>query len=232
VLPALKGGERILDFGCGQADYVTKLARAGCDIRGVEFFARTGNAIDAAKVHRIIDRLCQDLTTGGRFDVVLADSVLNSIDTLQAEADVLNSLHALTRPGGRIYFSGRGRARFENRNKTRVHSVRNGEKGVVFMDHDGFSGVYHHGAWFYQKFCTPEQVATLAATHFPGCATTVKCGTDRWRVIVTKTAEVDHDAARHSLAREFDLPWPNGRRVGRSAQILQAYAAALALEAG
>ena len=229
VLPALQPGERVLDFGCGQADYVNRLKRQGVDIIGVEFFARQGNAIAPGLVNRMIDQLCHALRTHGRFDVVIADSVLNSVDTLQAEGDVLNCLHALTRPGGRIYFSGRGRARFENRNKTRTHSVKNGEKAVIFMDDDGFSGVFHHGNWFYQKFCTPAQVAALVQRHFAGSPAIVKCGTDRWRVVVTKEAEIDATIALEALEREFDLPWPKGRRVGRSADILAAYAASMDL---
>ena len=232
VLPALRPGERVLDFGCGQGDYVKLLKRQGVDIIGVEFFARQGNSIAGGLVNGMIDQLCEALRVGGPFDVVVADSVLNSVDTLQAEGDVLNCLHAFTRRGGRVYFSGRSRARFENRNKTRTHSVRNGEKAVIFLDDDGFSGVFHHGNWFYQKFCTPQQVDALVRPHFAGSSAMVKCDTDRWRVMVTKDAEIAEETAVQSLAREFDLPWPKGRRVGRSNDILAAYAASLALEGG
>lgn len=73
VLPALRPGDRVLDFGCGQGDYVRKLRSSGVDIIGVELFARQGNAIAPTLVHRMIDALCTDLRARGWFDVVLAD---------------------------------------------------------------------------------------------------------------------------------------------------------------
>ena len=57
LMPNYKQGERILDFGCGQADYVRKLSKIGYDIHGVELFYRSGNFIDATTVHKMIDNL-------------------------------------------------------------------------------------------------------------------------------------------------------------------------------
>lgn len=55
LIPNYKKGERILDFGCGQADYVKKLRKIGYDIHGVELFYRKGNFIDSTMVHKMID---------------------------------------------------------------------------------------------------------------------------------------------------------------------------------
>jgi ParB family transcriptional regulator, chromosome partitioning protein len=227
VLPGLKKTDRVLDFGCGQGDYVKTLDRAGFDIRGIEFFRRRGNAIDTAAVHRMIDKALADLRRAGGFDVVLADSVLNSVDTLQAEADVIDSLRALVRPGGRIYFSGRSRERYERQNKLKRFSVKNGEKAVVFMDDDGFSGVFHHGQWFYQKFCTEEQVEALVERHFPGVLAKITYKPDRWVVCVEQAGEIAQDVAEAALRREFDLCWPEGKSVARGAAAVEAYAATL-----
>lgn len=109
LIPNCKKGERIFDFGCGQADYVKKLRKKGYDIHGVELFYRKGNFIDSTMVHKMIDNLCEQLETKGLFDIVICDYVLNSVDSMTAENDVLTVVNAMCRMGGKIYFSGRAR---------------------------------------------------------------------------------------------------------------------------
>lgn len=223
ILPALRPGQRILDFGCGQGDYVRRLKAAGHSIHGVEFFYRRGNAIDTAAVHRMIDELCVELKERGPFDVVIADSVLNSVDSLEAESDVLTCLNAFARPGGLVFYSGRSRERFERRVNAKRHSIKNGEKAVIFLDRHGFSGILHHGAWFYQKFCDEDQVRKMTTRHFPNAGRVmIKHDLQRWRVRLEKGDPLPPEMVRAAIGREFNLPWPNGKSVERSSQVLAA----------
>ncbi len=45
-IPNFRAGERILDFGCGQGDYVRILQGRGIRIWGMEFFYRAGNRLN------------------------------------------------------------------------------------------------------------------------------------------------------------------------------------------
>lgn len=226
VLPTLKKGERILDFGCGQGDYVAKLAGLGHDILGVEFYRRLKgkNAIDTRAVHRMIDAVCSSLRQRGLFDVVVCDSVLNSVDSLQAEADVLTCLNALCRPGGRIVFSGRSREYVEaiESNATKVETQR---RNVCFLDPDGFTAVHQGTGWLYQKFHRKAEVSSLGR-QYVGPDFRVSHMDSSWSVSGTKTVELDPAAASASLSREFNLPLPGGRSWGRSSDILAAWEAA------
>jgi ParB family chromosome partitioning protein len=160
VLPELQPGEHILDFGCGQGDYVKRLTGQGLPIWGMEFFYRMGSAIDTKAVHRMADALFAHLHEHGRFDVVVCDHVINSIDSDEAEAAVLACLNLFCKPGGRIYFSGRRRDHDERAMFATSH--RGGMRAFEFMDDAGLSGILHHGRWFYQKFHTRPQITALA----------------------------------------------------------------------
>ncbi len=224
IIPRLRPGMRVLDFGCGQGDYVRMLARKGVDILGVEFYRRAKGSlnIDIGAAHRMVDALCRTLERHGPFDMVACDSVLNSVDSLQAESDVLACVNALCRPGGTIAFSGRSRAFIERvtGGKTKVNTAK---KEVYFLDADGFSAIHQGRGWLYQKFHTPGQARKLAAIHVGASAMYEAPITPSWHVVGSKT--VDSPDREGALAREFDMPLPGGRRFGRSADILAAWRA-------
>ena len=224
VLPGLKRGERILDFGCGQGDYVKALGRTGHRIFGIEFFFREGSQIDGAAVHRMIDAAAADIERHGLFDVVVCDSVLNSVDSLQAEADVLTCVNALCRPGGRIYFSGRQREKIESQDRST--QVAESTRYVEFMDEHGFTALYRHGNWFYQKFHARAAAEALGRRYIGNGAAYQTASSTAWSVAGTKAVELDRADVEASIAREFDLIWPGGRSVGRAQRMLQAWSSA------
>lgn len=231
VLPRLTRGMRLLDFGAGQMDYVRHLRRRRFDAIGVEFYRRKPGtmALDLPAVHRDIDRLCSSLRTGGLFDVVVCDSVLNSVDSAGAERDVLTTINALCRPGGTIVFSGRRRA-FIEKIEHRLRRCRTSlTRFVYFVDADGVTAMYQRGVWLFQKFHTDARVHELAAEVVgPGCAVrTLQSG---WGVAGEKTVTMPD--AEASIRREFDLPLPDGSRIGRGEDVAAAWQSAVALSAG
>ena len=134
---------RCVDFGSGQGDYAKMLRSKGF------------NVIDIA--------LLSDIDKNGLFDVVICDSVMNSVDSVQAECDVMTMINTLCKKGGSVFFSGRARERInDNDNLTKsADKVRY----VEFIDEHGFSALYRKGRWFYQKFHTKEQVVELCDTY-------------------------------------------------------------------
>jgi ParB family chromosome partitioning protein len=237
VLPQIKKSDRILDFGAGQMDYVKKLRREGYDIHGVEFYLRTpkSNQLDISRVHKHIDQLCDSLKSHGLYDVVICDSVINSVTSVEAERAVLTTVNALCRKGGLIVFSGRARGIVDR--LTQKRKVSTGKtRDVWFLDRDGITAMYQRGVWLYQKFHNLAQVKELGARyigpHFevvdhdrPGGAKT-EIRSSSFAVHGRKLVEFSPEEVHAALKFEFNLPLPEGKRYGRGADICAAWDAA------
>jgi ParB family transcriptional regulator, chromosome partitioning protein len=217
-------GARVLDFGCGQGDYVKALRQAGHNIIGLEFFRRKGDAIDVDQVNRMVDQVISSIRRHGRFDAIVMDYVLNSVDSQQAEEDVLNSIDALCKPGGRLFFSGRSLERVQEVLRHRqADASRQPHRHVEFLDENGLTALYRKGSWFFQKFHGPEDVRRFMAAR--GWTTVREIETSiGWNVEATSGPRLTNIAAvQESLTREFDLPMNRtGRRLGRHQDILEA----------
>ena len=232
VLPAITKTDRVLDFGCGKGAYVARLKRDGYDIRGLEFFQRDGHAIDVAAVQSNISEVLRSIEVDGLFDVVVCDSVLNSVDSRQAEGDVLATVCAMTRPGGRIMISGRSRESVERRvNQTKVTDPT--RRYVEFLDADGFTAIYRHGVWHYQRFHTLSEVERILGAYIGAGTITAgdraskvkdKLAANVWQISGVKTVDLPADAEA-AIYREFELPIPSGT-LGRGEDAVSALRAA------
>ncbi len=224
VIPELdKARERLLDFGCGQGDYLKRLQREGFRNWGIEFFFRSKDQIDTLAVHRMCDLLAQTLEEDGLFDAVIMDFVLNSVDSKQAESDVFHCINALAKPGARVYFSGRSRE-VQDAKPLQTYQRRHADRKIEFLDEDGFSGIYFKGHWFYQMFHTEEQYRALTQKYLVGENDyKVMIGTNKFSIRTIKSVELPVNDMEASLEREFDLMWPGGKSVGRAKQIIDAW---------
>ena len=229
-IPNFRPGERILDFGCGQGDYVRMLQEQGVRIWGVEFFFRIGQHLNTRATQRMIDSLVATLREHGRFDTVICEYVLNSTDSMQAERAVMTCLNAFCKPGGRIYASGRllsDPTQYVNNMATSSGS----RYTLYFLDKDNFTAKVRNGTWFYQHYHTPETGAQLAQDYIGPRAVYEQLGRAAlFMVRGEKEFELPAEQVAWALEFEFNLPWPNGQRVGRFREVYEAYQAALAME--
>lgn len=221
AIPRLTKEMRILDFGCGQGDYVRSLRSKGYQIQGMEFFYRKGNSLDPAAVHKMADDLCRSLRLDGLFDVVVCDSVLNSTDSLQAERDVMACCNAFTKPGGMVFLSGRRMDRVES--QLRHTQQKAGGRQVEFVDQDGFTALFRKGAWFYQKFHTQAQAEALMAEWIGPCLIYQNGQTTSFQMAAKKTKELPADLLEGAIMREFNLPWPEGKTVGKGEKVWETF---------
>ena len=222
VIPGVTKDERIFDFGCGQADYLKRLAREGFKITGLEFYYRTGNSINIAAIDKMVDHLLKGIVKR-RFDVVICDSVLNSVDSLDAESDVVNLCNLLLKPGGSLFISGRRLEFVQGMNKTRrITSVQ--RRHIEFLDENGFSALFRSGEWFYQKFHSQKQARELIETHgFEVVTHEEVLGQSSWQIIARKTREIPEVEGLKSVEREFSLPLPDDRRHKYAPQAIEAF---------
>ena len=158
VLPKLSKTESVLDFGCGKGAYISSLNRP--DAIGVEFYNNNGSAINVTKGNKQIDRLCEHIKNKGKFDVVVCDSVLNSVDSIEAEDSILGCLNLFCKDGGRLYISGRNVETVHQR-ISRKKEINSRQMSVKFLDANNFTGIFRKGQWYYQHFHSKETAIEL-----------------------------------------------------------------------
>lgn len=211
---------RVLDFGCGQGDYVKHLQTLGYRIIGMELFRRVkgSDSIDIKAVNLMADALCRELTKRGRFDAVVMDYVLNSVDSVEAESDVMKTICAFCKSGGTLFFSGRPLEHvLANLNNKSCNAK---ARGVEFIDKDGLTALYRKGQWFYQKFHSKEDIAKLAATHNITIVKQTETVTG-WQVHGTNAESMALPA--ESLSREFNMKvGVSGRTLNRHDDVIAA----------
>jgi ParB family chromosome partitioning protein len=224
VLPFLNSNKnsKVLDFGCGQGDYVKRLLKSGFNIIGIEFFRRKAgiDAFDLRAINGMVDALIESTLSSGRFDCVVCDYVMNSVDSIEAENDVLNCLDIFCKEGGHIFLSGRSSERIESLQKMTKTSDR--VRYIEFLDDDGFTALYRKGAWFYQKFHNKRQIKDLCKKR--GWTIVKEHRTNiGWNIEIKKGVDViPIEDVSQSLYREFNMPLnKKGKTLERGADILE-----------
>lgn len=221
VLPYLTHHPKasVLDFGCGKGAYVKTLS-ASVDIMGLEFYNNNLKAIDITQGNRMIDSLVKRVGQSGRFDVVVCDSVLNSVDCPEAELNVLRCLNIFS--SGKVFVSGRPVDEITQK----IRSQRsNGPKRryLQFLDSENYSGIFREGQWYFQHFHTPEQLeASLAKAGLVADHIYWRRHGNNFQAECHKARELDESEVTEAISYEFNLPLPSGRTYGRHTDVLPA----------
>ncbi|MEF7891535.1 methyltransferase domain-containing protein [Escherichia coli] len=213
---------RGIDFGSGQGDYARLLRKQGYNLLDVELYRRrgAGNVIDSSAVHRMITAMCESVRKHGPFDYVICDSVLNSVDSLQAEHAVLTFIASLCKPDGALFFSGRRLKFIQDMMRCMQAATRTGQ--IYFFDENNFSAKYRKGNWFYQKFHADEDIKKIGDKY----GLTIKshvCSDSSYQVHAVPTKQQPHHELESAIRFEFELPFPDGNPIGRSEGVLSAF---------
>lgn len=212
----------IFDFGCGLG-YSIRHVREVLGYKnaiGLEFFNNNRFGISIEKGQRMIDDLITHVKAYGLFDVVICDSVLNSVNSQEAEDAVLACLLLFCKPGGMIFFCGRDVKCIQDemkqkRNRRHAYSVR-------FLDEHGLSGVMREGQWYYQKFHSHEDVDAIINKYGLDVFTRKDNG-KMWQIGAKKTFELPADQYMDAIDFEFNMTLPGGIRYGRHREIRELF---------
>jgi ParB family chromosome partitioning protein len=167
----------------------------------------------------MVDKVAKELCVNGRFDVVVCDYVLNSIDSSQAENDVLNCLQAFCKEDGTLFFSGRlHRSTWATQAEFVVN--RQSRRCVEFLDKNNLTAIYREGHWFYQKFHSIQDIKRICDSRGLSINKIEKNG-NSWNVSA-KNNRIDRGSALESIEREFNLPMSDkGNRLNRHTDVLE-----------
>lgn len=233
VIPYITKDMRILDFGAGQKDYAMMLKKKGYQIDAIEFFHRKDSvdAIDEQEIREDCNEICSTLSSHGLYDVVVFDSVLNSVNSLEDEKNVLLCLSALCKEGGIIFWSGipvKFTLGVANRKETADKRV----KGV-FLDANNFTANYRFGEWYYQHYHATKDVCRLTESYLgaeykiydggkeSGITKELACSS--FQVMCRNERKHSNEAYEKALKYEFSLPLPKGKRWDLDKDILPVF---------
>lgn len=226
VLPYLAENKSlsVLDFGAGQKDYAKMLKNNNYNIKAVDPYHRKGtsNSIDVLNNKLDYLSICDHIVKKGLFDVVVCDSVLNSVDSIEAENNVVNTCRALCKPNGIIFISGRC-FEFASYQTNRAQAVSTQPSEMRFFDKDNFSAQQRQGEWFYQKFHDEKQRKALLNIIGKGKIQVLSSKRSSFQIMAYNTNQISVKDALKALMAEFNMPLPNGRSYGLQEKIKEAY---------
>lgn len=226
VVPHLQNEDRksvkVFDFGCGKAQYITKLHKqlGYRNAIGLEFFNHNTVGISVEHGQEMVDDFIAFVKANGKFDYVICDAVINSVNTQEAEDAVLMCLNLFCKMGGKIFISGRNLEYMKqqteaNRNTTPMMSIN-------FFDENGLTAIMKQGQWFFQKFLTDEDVDKIIKRM--GFDVFVRKKSSGYFFIgAYKTKDFSKEEYAKAVDYEFNLKLPNNRRYNRHGDVKELF---------
>jgi len=216
-------GGRVLDFGAGHGDEAAMLAARGIDVLAFEPFPIAGDAPDPAAGRASARALLRAAADGRAFSSVVLSSVLNSVPFAEDRAHLVAIVAALCRPtttvfaaargdgdpgwrgvlgGGHLSAASRGRIQFPAE-----------EPGTLLGDLRAAPKI--------QKFHAPDEFKALFEARFE--EVTIGRHINNVTAICRRPRPIDRGALRDALVFEFDLPYPDGSRMGLAGEAIAAF---------
>lgn len=212
----------VFDFGCGKAVCINKLKTQYDRINsiGLEFFNHNKKGISVEKGNDMIDKLIAFYKKHGKFDYVICESVINSVNCVEAEKAVIAILMLFCKPNGKIFFCGRCKETIEGKKKQKSNT-NDDSYSIEYLDENGFSAFMVEGQWFYQNYHSKEDVDNIIKEY--GFYVFYSDRDCYWRLGVEKTRELTDEEYMAAIDYEFNMKLPNNQRYHRHNDIRELF---------
>lgn len=218
IIPNINKNQRIIDFGAGKKEYATRLRQKGYRIKAYEPHLKKPNTekLDVRQVVMDIDEIQKDIQANGLYDVVVLDSVLNSITSKEFEHFVMTTCNSLLKEDGIFYTGTRNLKAAELEREVSTDGVRY----VQFLDQDKFCATFRKGVWTLQKFNDTKMLYKLMRKYFEE----VKVyDSDKVQLfaICKKPRKLPLKEYEKALSIEFNMEYPGGYRHNKHEKIVK-----------
>ncbi len=218
VLPAIRRGQRVVDFGAGEAAYISSLKARGFDAHWYEPHVKAEgklNALDVAATVAQIRDLQRDVAANGLYDVVVLDSVLNSVTSVEFERHVLTACNSLLARGGTFYTGTRSLGSVEKRSSGRKARNNKYRRSLEFLDENQFSAIFRRGVWTMQHFHTHETLHAVLSQYFGQVEVKGAASGGNIYGICRQPLALPEEQRRAALETEFNMEYPGDYRHNR-----------------
>ena len=212
VLPIIKKSDRILDFGAGKCAYANLLREKGYNIFAYEpNFQNKKNNIDIKTVVSQIKEIEKDVAENGLYDVVVLDSVFNSVVNNEVEKYVATVCNAFLKPSGTFIAGTRNLEVVESKARFTKNNVKT--RCIEFLDKNNFSATFRGGVWTMQHFHTLDTLKSLLDKYY--YEVTVARGKKSQSniyAVCKMPKQISRDRLETALEFELNMEYPNGYR--------------------
>ncbi len=208
-------GSVVLDFGAGHLTETEILRSKGIEVTPFEPYRLLGNEIDKPGSIALTREFLEAVAAGKRWDSIFLASVLNSVPFQEDRSHIATICAALCGPRTRLYAAAschkhadiqnaRGRSGANERQAGTIAFLLSYENGVKLGDFSDRPKI--------QKYHTPREFYALFHDCFE--AVDVRLQTQNVEAICGRPRPVDPERLRRALEFEFNLPYPDGTRMG------------------
>lgn len=223
-------GTSILDFGAGKFVNTHILRSIGLDVSAFEPFpmedskaGNDGKKVSRVRAKQVATNFLEEVRTGKRWDTIFIASVFNSIPFRADREKVARICAALTDPQTQLHIFTMSRlsplytsVQRDLRSKTNASS-----KAFLFDYEDAtiMSNVNHMKV---QKFHTPGELKSIVDPLFKYVDVKYVIGNTNV-LAICRGSILDYDKLVEALEFEFNLPYPDGKRLGMVDEAIAAF---------
>ena len=210
VIPDLNKDLRYMDFGAGQCFYAKKLKEKGYRFNYYEpnFRNKKSNTLNLKETISMIEDIEKEISKNGLYDIVILDSVINSITSTDYEHCVMTACNSLLNEQGALYLSTRNKGKIEHMFNSKTNQDR--VRYIEFFDENDFSATFRNGVFTMQKFHTKDSLKNMCSKYFQEVEVLGKEASSNIYAICKKPLRQERQEVIRCLEKEFNMEYPNG----------------------
>lgn len=213
-------GMSVVDFGAGHLSDTQRLRAAGIDVAAFEPYRLAGGEIDKELSVETAREFLAAVASGQRFSSVFLSSVLNSVPFYADRVHIVKICSALV-GGGALYATALHDQSSPVRAMQAGYLNASDVSGVkMFLDYESGITLGDPDRPKVQKYHSAQEFHELMRTAFEAASVTI-CGNNVHAVAVRPVGVVD--GLRDALEFEFNLPYPDGSRMGLVDEAIAAF---------
>ena len=224
IFPKVNRSQKILDFGSGEGFGVHKLQKQGFTAYEYEPFRRkrSESVFNVPEIKQMIANVTATVKESGLFDVVILDSVLNSVKDSEWQDYVLTTVNSLLKESGILYLATRSRVALKTgpSRKYACDRAETARAGFYCVDKDGYSLTFRNSVWFKQKFYDADELHAFLSRYFDDV--NVEIFNNMLHAECRAKKRLSQEKYRQALISEFNIEYPNNQRLNVHEELVDA----------